>query len=262
MNNQIEIIKTDIIQWIREWFLKNGEGCNAVIGISGGKDSAVAAALCVEALGADRVIGVMMPDEFQEDIEDSYAVISRLGIRGYEVNIGRATYGIITGTLGALTKQHPHMTLTKQALDNIPARIRMCTLYAISQTLNGRVVNTCNLSENVCGYSTLFGDHAGDFSPFDQLTVTEIKAIGHMLGLPGYIVDKTPSDGLCGKTDEDSLGFTYEVLDKFIRTGVCEDEAVREAIIRRYQDNKFKTDIINIPHYDPHLPNHFANSNI
>ena len=131
----------------------------------------------------------------------------------------------------------------------------MATLYAVSQSMNGRVINTCNLSENICGFSTLYGDHAGDVSLFDQLTVTEIRKIGHYLGLPTDLVEKVPSDGLTGESDEEMYGFTYETLDHYIRTGECEDETVKEKIRERYEKGKFKLDLIRFPHYEPGLPN-------
>lgn len=227
-------IKCEVVEWIRDWFEINGKGCNAVIGISGGKDSSVVAALCVEALGKDRVIGVLMPNGEQHDIDMAQLLVSHLGIRNYTINI-KSAYAAVAGevesALGALTEQ---------TTNNLPPRIRMSVLYAVSQSCNGRVANTCNLSEDWVGYSTKFGDAAGDFSPLSRLTVDEVKKIGHELGLPEVLVNKVPIDGLCGKTDEDNLGFTYAVLDKYIRTGVCEDEAIKEKIDSAHKRNLFK----------------------
>ena len=127
----------------------------------------------------------------------------------------------------------------------------MSTLYAVSQTLNGRVANTCNLSEDYVGYSTRYGDSAGDFSPLGKLTVQEVKEIGKYLELPIDLVDKTPSDGLSGMGDEDKLGFTYAVLDKYIRMGVCEDVATKERIDRLNRINAFKLKVI--PAFEPEL---------
>ena len=214
-------IKDQCVEWIREFFRNNGPDCNAVIGISGGKDSSVAAALCVEALGKERVIGVLMPMGVQPDIDAAYALVNHLGIRHFEVNIHDAMAGI--------TAAIP-MELTTQAKTNLPPRLRMATVYAISQSLNGRVVNTCNLSEDWVGYSTRYGDAAGDFSPLSNLTVTEVKAIGHALGLPTELVEKTPIDGLCGKTDEENLGFTYEELDRYIREGIEPEAKIKNKI--------------------------------
>lgn len=225
------------VQWIRDFFEENGKGCNAVIGISGGKDSSIAAALCVEALGRDRVIGVLMPQGVQHDIDMAYLLVDHLGIRRYEVNVKAAVDGI----LGAFPEDLP---ISEQSRVNLPPRIRMATLYAVSQSLNGRVVNTCNLSEDWVGYSTRYGDAAGDFSPLSQLTVTEIKQIGHYLGLPAELVEKTPIDGLCGKTDEENLGFTYAVLDRYIRTGEIDDPAVKAVIDRRHAANLFKLQLM------------------
>ena len=225
------------VQWIRDFFEENGKGCNAVVGISGGKDSSIAAALCVEALGRDRVIGVLMPQGVQHDIDMAYLLVDHLGIRRYEVNVKAA----IDGILGAFPDDLP---ISEQSRVNLPPRIRMATLYAVSQSLNGRVVNTCNLSEDWVGYSTRYGDAAGDFSPLSQLTVTEVKQIGHYLGLPAELVEKTPIDGLCGKTDEENLGFTYAVLDRYIRTGEIDDPAVKAIIDRRHAANLFKLQLM------------------
>jgi NAD+ synthase len=174
-----------LIQWIRNWFEVNGKGCNAVIGISGGKDSTIVAALCVEALGKDRVIGVLMPNGVQKDISDSLEVCNYLGIRKYVVNINQAVEALKT-SMG--------IDLSPQSETNLPPRIRMTTLYAISQSNNGRVANTCNLSENYVGYETKFGDGAGDFSPLGNLTVKEVLEIGDYLGLPNHLVHKVPMD--------------------------------------------------------------------
>lgn len=231
--------------WIVDFFEKNGRGCNAVIGISGGKDSSVAAALCVNALGKDRVIGVLMPNGEQSDIDCAQLLVDHLGIKSYTVNIKDAFDGLV----GALPEE---LEFTNQARVNLPPRLRMSTLYAIGQCCNGRVVNTCNLSEDWVGYSTRYGDSVGDFSPLSHLTVTEVKAIGKELGLPIELVEKVPSDGLSGKTDEDNLGFTYAVLDRYIRTGVCEDEKTKELIDRKHEMNLFKLQLM--PSFEIDLP--------
>ena len=241
---EAEKVKDACVQWIRDWFEENGKGCNAVVGISGGKDSSVCAALCVEALGKDRVIGVTMPNGVQPDIADSVKLIEHLGIKRYDINIGSAFQALMAEVEDKLG--HPASAQTRI---NMAPRLRMTSLYAISQSNNGRVANTCNLSEDWVGYSTRYGDAAGDFSPLGGLTVQEVKAIGKVLGLPGDLVEKAPSDGLTGKTDEDNLGFTYAVLDKYIRTGVCEDPAVKALIDRKYAMNQFK--LKPIPHFDP-----------
>ena len=229
-------VKDEIVEWITTWFEENGNDCKAVVGVSGGKDSSVVAALCVTALGKDRVIGVLMPNGEQSDIKYSHMLCDHLGIENYTVNVGPA----INGVLDSIHKNAADIEVTEQTTTNLPARIRMATLYAVSQSVNGRVANTCNLSEDWVGYSTKFGDAAGDFSPLSRLTVSEVKAIGRELGLPAELVDKTPSDGLCGKTDEMNLGFSYDVLDKYIRTGVIENEAVKVKIDSMHMKNLFK----------------------
>ena len=237
-------VKDQCVLWIRNFFEENGKDCNAVIGISGGKDSSVAAALCVEALGRDRVIGVLMPKGVQADIDCAYKLVNHLGIRHFEVNVEDAVFGILNN----LPKDIEVLDQTKT---NIPPRIRMTMLYAISQSLNGRVVNTCNLSEDWVGYSTRYGDAAGDFSPLSHLTVTEVKEIGKVLGLPLDLVEKTPIDGLCGKTDEENLGFTYAVLDRYIREGKIDDEKTREIIDRKHKANLFKLQLM--PAFKPEI---------
>ncbi len=239
-------VKDQVVQWIRDWFEVNGKGCNAVIGISGGKDSSTVAALCVEALGVDRVIGVTMPNGVQKDISDSMKLINHLRIRHYNINIAD-TYNALMNTIGAEIKADG-TEISRQTIINMPPRLRMTTLYAISQSLNGRVANTCNLSEDWVGYSTRYGDAAGDFAPLGGLTVAEVKAIGRELGLPEDLVDKTPSDGLSGKSDEDNLGFTYAVLDRYIRTGVCDDPKTKASIDDKHVKNLFK--LLPIPHFD------------
>ena len=237
-----EKIKNECVAWIRDFFEKNGKGCNAVVGISGGKDSSVVAALCVEALGKDRVIGVLMPCCEQSDIDMAQLLVDALGIRHYIINIKDAVEG--------LTKAIP-FDLSDQSRVNLPPRIRMSTLYAVSQSHNGRVANTCNLSEDWVGYSTRYGDSVGDFSPCSHLTVQEVKAIGRLLGLPAVLIDKAPSDGLCGKTDEDNLGFTYAELDRYIREGVIENEEHKALIDRKHAVNLFKLELM--PAFEPEL---------
>ena len=234
MTFHAEAMTNALIHWIRAWFWKNGRGCNAVIGISGGKDSSVCAALCVAALGRDHVIGVLMPNGSQRDIPDSYQLVSHLGIRSVIVNIE----GAVTAIRQQLTESE--ITPTSQTAINLPPRIRMAALYAVSQSMNGRVINTCNLSEDWVGYSTRYGDSAGDVSLLGKLTVQEVKAIGRHLGLPENLIEKTPSDGLCGSTDEQKLGFSYAVLDRYIREGFCEDPVIREKIDDLHRRNKFK----------------------
>ena len=235
-----EKTKNECVQWIRDFFEKNGPGCNAVVGISGGKDSSVVAALCAEALGRDRVIGVLMPCGEQADIDMAKLLVSHLGIRHFIVNIKDA----VDGVTGAIPFE-----LSAQSRQNLPPRIRMATLYAVSQSNNGRVANTCNLSEDWVGYATRYGDSAGDFSPCSNLTVQEVRAIGRLLGLPDVLVDKVPADGLCGKTDEDNLGFTYGELDRYIREGIAPEPEKKEKIDRLHRMNAFKLQLM--PSFDP-----------
>lgn len=241
-NFNAEKVKNDCVQWIRDFFEKSGKGCNAVVGISGGKDSSIVAALCVEALGKDRVIGVLMPCGEQSDIDMAKLLVDTLQIKHYIINIKDAVDG--------LTAAIP-FELSEQSRVNLQPRIRMSTLYAVSQSNNGRVANTCNLSEDWVGYSTRYGDSVGDFSPCSGITVAEMKQIGRLLGLPNALIDKAPSDGLCGKTDEDNLGFTYAELDRYIREGVIENQEHKALIDRKHELNLFKLEVM--PSFKPEI---------
>lgn len=250
--NAIEV-KNKCVEWIRDFFEENGKGCNAIVGISGGKDSSIVAALCVEALGKDRVMGVLMPNGEQSDIGMARKLINHLGIHSIEINIDETVNSVLNGIVTAIyddvRQGFDTLKISEQTKINLPARIRMSTLYAVSQSMNGRVANTCNLSEDWVGYATRYGDAAGDFSPLSNLTVTEVKEIGRVLGLPDELIDKVPTDGLCGKTDEDNLGFTYDVLDKYIRTGEIEDGEVKKRIDMMHEKNLFKLQLM--PSFQP-----------
>ena len=248
-----EQTKNEIVEWIRSYFRANGSSCSAVIGISGGKDSSVAAALCAEALGCDRVLGVLMPNGVQSDIADSLKLVRFLEIPYVELNIGpafQAMKGMLEGS-GKLLDLSGTQGITKDTEVNLPPRLRMTALYAVGQMLprGARVVNTCNASEDYVGYSTKYGDAAGDFSPLSHLLVHEVRQIGEVLGLPESLVKKTPSDGLSGMSDEDKLGFTYEVLDRYILTGRIEDAATKERIDRLHRINLHKLQLM--PAYEP-----------
>jgi NAD+ synthase len=227
--------KNQIVQWIADYFKNNASsGTKAVIGISGGKDSSIAAALCAEALGKERVFGVLMPQGEQHDIDVSYDLCKTLGIEFIEINIGKTVQNLYD----EISKTG--LKLNDIAVFNTPARVRMTALYAVSAAIGGRVANTSNLSEDYVGYATKFGDSAGDFSPLSDLTVTEVKAVGRETALPAKFIDKVPLDGLCGKTDEENLGFTYETLDKYIREGVCDDEEAGREIDRLHKISRHK----------------------
>ena len=227
--------KDELIAWIAAYFRENAApDTRAVIGVSGGKDSSVCAALLAAALGPERVLGILMPQGEQADIADAYELCRILGIKYVEINIAAAVDGLYAAVETA------GLGLNNIATINTPARLRMTTLYAVSAIVGGRVANTCNRSEDWIGYSTKYGDAAGDFSPLSHFTVGEVKAIGRELGLPARFIDKTPADGLCGKSDEENLGFTYELLDEYIRTGVCPDPAIKEKIDRLHAMNLHK----------------------
>lgn len=254
-NFNVENVTKDIINWIKVWFdgdentQGNGVGCNAVIGISGGKDSTVVAALCVEALGKDRVIGVMMPNGVQKDISDSIRVCEFLGIKNYTINIQDSVNAVLN------QMEINGIEITEQTRTNLPARIRMSTLYAVSQSNKGRVSNNCNLSEDTVGYQTKGGDGLGDFSPLAKLTTVEVVQIGDLLGLPHDLVHKTPIDGLNTNpdgsyvTDEESLGITYENIHSYLRGDKEISKDVRNKISDKEKKNRFKLEPI--PNFEP-----------
>lgn len=228
-------VKNELVEWIADWFEHNGKGCNVIVGISGGVDSSTVAALCVEALGADRVYGVLMPQGTQSDIDYSYELCEHLGIDYCVVNIGDTVGGL-------LYRIHINsgFDITEQTKINLPARIRMSTLYAVSQSHNGRVANTCNFSETYVGYDTRFADSVGDFSPLQMFTKTEVRSIAEVLNLPEHLVQKVSLDGLCGKTDEENFGFSYAVLDRYLRTGEIDDLEIKKKIDYMHEKNLFK----------------------
>lgn len=230
-------MKDEVIKWIKDYFNENGKGCKAVIGISGGTDSSVCAKLLVEALGKENVIGVLMPCGLQHDIDVSLALVKLLDIKYHVINIEEPV-GQLREIIGKELDTDPNKVDVYKT--NTPARIRMTTLYGISALYSGRVCNTCNLSEDWVGYSTKFGDAAGDFSPISDFTKTEVRELGRELGLPSLFVEKIPEDGMSGKSDEEKLGFTYETLDKYIRTGICEDSKVKERIDYLHRINLHK----------------------
>ncbi len=248
-------VKNDCVEWIRQWFAENGDGCNAIIGISGGKDSSVVAALCVEALGKDRVLGVLMPNGVQSDIDDSYALVNHLGIK-FIVDDIKATFDSVISCLKDAPIVRPDVNgafetleISNQTVVNLPARLRMVNLFAIAQSYNGRVANTSNLSERYIGYSTFLGDGVGHFSPLANLVTDEVIGVGMECDLPKRLVRKIPADGLSGKKDEDNFGFTYQQLNQCIRTGHCDDPAVEELINRKHIQNLFK--LLPMPSFNP-----------
>lgn len=239
-----EQTKAAVVGWIQDYFAQNAPNAAAVIGISGGKDSSVAAALCAEALGERRVIGVTMPDGVQPDLADSHRLLTHLWLPYIEINIRsiREAFGdTLTGN-PAFSTLCGRNKLTEQARINLPPRIRMSVLYAVAQSLStgGLVVNTCNRSEDYVGYSTKFGDAAGDFSPLAEFTAREVLQLGRTLGLLESLLAKAPSDGLSGVTDEEKLGFSYAVLDDYLETGICPDDETRAKIERLHAKNLHK----------------------
>jgi len=238
----MKYMKEAIIKWIQDWFKQNGPDCKAVIGISGGKDSSIVAALCVEALGRDRVIGVMIPDNLSDYDRDAHTLIDWLKIPNMCIELDP----IVRPVVNQISESGPW---SDQSSINLRPRLRMSILYAIAQSHNGRVANTCNLSESYIGWETRWGDAVGDFAPLQGLTCSEVIALGRELNLPEELINKVPADGLCGSTDEDAFGFTYDELDRWIRLGVKGENY--EKIKSMHEKNRFKR--LDLPHYSPPL---------
>lgn len=224
-----------------------------IIGLSGGKDSSVAAALAVKIFGAKNVIGVAMPNGTmrKEDVDLVASLCSELGLK-YGVNYFNADISLAFGSILNELKSWNTFEVSKDTEVNLPARLRMTMLYAFGQSLGARVICTGNLSENMVGYATIYGDHAGAYAPLADLTVQEVIQLGEWLGLDEKYTRKVPDDGLCGQTDEDKFGFAYETLDKFIRYGDLEDDKLEMKIMNLYDKNKFKLDTVQIPY--PKMP--------
>lgn len=239
---QVKLIEN----FIKTYFAENGSPTTkAVIGISGGKDSTIAAALLVRALGPDRVIGVMMPESVQTDIDDSRKVCEILGIHGIEIDVGPACSALYRAIDEGYDYDHTCRN-TPAVVTNTPARIRMATLYAVAAMVGGRVCNTGNASEAFIGYTTKYGDLAGDFAVLRYLTVREIYAIGDYLELPILLVHKQPADGMSGKTDEDNTGIPYDAIDDFLLDGIIPKMAIWEKMQAAHKRNEHK-EVIQLP---------------
>lgn len=233
-DTQLETLKNDLIRWMQERLQAIGAK-NVVVGISGGKDSATVAALSVASYGREHVYGVLMPDGAQSDINYAEDLCDFLGIQHEVINIS----GMTSAFYEALGACSFFDEVSRQTRLNLPPRVRMTLLYAVAQSLDAVVVNTSNLSEDWVGYATLYGDTAGAFSPLAMLTTDEVIQLGRALGLEERFVVKPPSDGLTGKTDEDVLGFSYETLNTYIRTGEV-TEKLREKIDQMHRASRFK----------------------
>lgn len=246
----MKTIKEQAISWVQNYFSKNAnENTKAIIGISGGKDSSTVAALCCAALGKDRVIGVMMPNGIQSDIDDSKKLCDFLGIKNYTINIENAYKGLTAEIKNQTGKENT----PSQYNTNTPSRLRMTTLYGIA-ALEGNARISCNgnLSERLAGYFTIWGDGAGDFAPLANLFVDEVVQLGLDLGLPKELCVKAPSDGMSGKTDEDNLGFTYDELKKVAKNNYADlDKDKVEKIKNRLNGMAFKRELLNIPSFMP-----------
>lgn len=241
----------EIVDAIKGWFYEEmGQPKGIVIGLSGGKDSAVAAALCCRAIGSDKVLGVIMPDlkrniydvyrpvkeeDYTDDMNDALCLVKELGVETKIVPIGDIVSVYKSEMLNVFE------ILDIATVNNIKARIRMMILYAFAQEKHMRVCCTSNASEIYLGYSTKYGDFAGDFAPLSHLTKTQVVEVGRYLGLPEHLIEKTPSDGMCGKTDEDAFGFTYMDLDFYLTNGSHPDKSIVNKIESRHNKNLHKS---------------------
>ena len=234
-----KIAKDSIVQWIKDYFNKPEHvGSKAVIGISGGIDSSLNAALCVEALGAENVVGVLLPNGNQYDIDDAYALVDHLGIKHYEINI-KPTLDVFYKSL-----EEAGLSSNEVVYRNSPARMRTNFLYAVCAKINGRLCNNGNLSEVYLGWRTKGADTVGDFAPIKNYTKSEVISIAKETNLLPRFINKIPEDGLSGKSDEENFGFTYELVDKFIRSGSIDDDVLMEKMLRMNAFGKHKEEPI------------------
>lgn len=240
---EVEKEMEHIVGWIKDYFVNNGPNSKAVIGMSGGKDSTITAALLVKALGPERVYGVIMPEGEMRDQYLAEEICKYLGI----------TYEIIN--IDSVMKEFYNimniLPTNLKVTTNAPARMRMIVLYTVAANIGARVVNTCNRSEDYVGFSTKYGDLAGDFSVLQNYPVRWVKEIGLELVKEGLLeweswVEKTPDDGMCGQSDEDKFGFTYETLDNYIIDNIIPDYDTYKKIEEMYNRNTHK-DAINLP---------------
>lgn len=221
-------------------FMKGAHADKCVVGISGGIDSTCVAALACKIFGKENVIGVSLPCDDQADIADVIYVFDTLKIKKLTFNIGDAFHSIVDGV------ENNAIEVSDVTKTNLPARLRMASLYAFAQSIPGAmVINTCNLSETLQNYDTLWGDDCGSYAPIKELTKTEVRKLATWLGVPANLVMKTPVDGLQAKSDEERFGYTYDVLDEYIRTGKCELGVIAD-IMKRYESGKFKIEMVNI----------------
>ena len=238
-------------KWSKETGLKK-----FVVGISGGIDSTCVAALACRIFGAESVCGVSLPCDGQKDMHDVDKVFEHLGLRRVTIDIGDAFHSILDGV------ENNALEVSSDTRTNLPARLRMSALYAVAQSLPGfTVANTCNISETVSGYDTIWGDSCGAFAPIKEYTKTEVRAIAAWLGVPGELVGKTPVDGLQASSDEDRFGYTYADLDCLIRYDIGTDE-LREKVAKRYHAGKFKMEICNVPGVSCGYPNYVTGQNL
>lgn len=239
----------NVVNWVKDFFEKVGK-TDAVLGISGGKDSSVVAAICVAALGKEHVHGVLLPCGIQKDISDSYKLVDHLGI-DYDVQdietLVKESLALVEGANNSY-----------DAKTNVGARIRTNQIMVTAQTHGWIMANTCNRSENCLSWASIWGDSVGSFSPLDMLTTEEVIEIGDDLGLPYELTHKVPIDGLQPLSDEEKFGFSYHEVNELIRHGIRGEHY--DKIIQMYNNGKFKMEMIRLPHFDPKRPDYFLDN--
>ena len=238
-----------VVDWTGDFFKTVGK-TDAVLGISGGKDSSVVAAICVAALGKEHVHGVLLPCGIQKDISCSYQLVDHLGI-DYDV---QDIETLVKESLALV----PGADKSYDAKTNAPARIRMNQIMVTAQTHGWLMANTCQRNEECVGFSSIWGDSCGSFSPLGLLTVDEVIEIGDDLGLPYELTHKVPIDGLQPLSDEEKLGFSYKELSDLIRKGISGEHY--DLIMQKFYANNFKLEMIKIQKFDPKLPDYFRDN--
>lgn len=244
-----DLARQIIVNFIRHEVRQNGFK-QAVIGVSGGIDSALSAFLAAEALGAENVLGIRMPYETSspESLADADKVIEQLGIPHQTVEI--------TPMVKPLIDHYPDISNLRQG--NIMARQRMIILYDQSAALGGLVVGTSNKTEFLLGYSTLHGDSAVAFQPLADLYKNQVRQLSRAMGVPQSILEKAPSADLWeGQTDEGELGYTYDTADQMLYLLIDErytpDECVAAGFDRDFVENVW--DRVRRNHYKRTMPN-------
>jgi len=242
MNNvNIDLsINTELVRGVLTGFIRSeierAGFQKAVIGLSGGIDSALSCFLTAEALGAENVLVVRMPYKTSspDSLEDAQRVIDKTGVRTMTIPI--------TEMVEPLLEKYPDMDAVRRG--NVMARMRMIILYDRSAAFNGLVMGTGNKTEILLGYTTLYGDSACAMNPIGDLYKTQVRELAAALGVPKEIIQKPPSADLwAGQTDEQELGYTYEEVDRLLYL-LVDKRFTSEECVKAGFDEKFVQDVI------------------